>query len=71
MITDDGLLYLMGSNDDRQLGCTVSDKFAGPTKVSIPDKVVAVACGYQHTVVLTNNGEVYVCGMSMKRKRIY
>ena len=63
LVTEEGQLYVMGSNEDRQLGCSVSDKYSGPTKVSIPNKVTAVACGHQHTVVLTNIGEVYVCGM--------
>ncbi|CAF4554043.1 unnamed protein product, partial [Rotaria magnacalcarata] len=42
---------------------SMPDKFAGPMPVSIPDKVKAVACGNQHTVVLTVNGEVLVSGM--------
>ncbi len=54
---------VLGSNDDRQLGRTISDKFAGPQEVSIPNKVIAVACGHQHTVVLTEKGEVYASGM--------
>ena len=56
-------MYVLGNNDDRQLGRTVSDKHAGPEEVSIPNKVIAVACGHQHTVVLTDKGQVYVCGM--------
>lgn len=40
------------------------DKFAGPVAVSMPNKVKAIACGHQHTVVLTEIGEVYTCGMT-------
>jgi alpha-tubulin suppressor-like RCC1 family protein len=39
------------------------DKHAGPLEVSLPNKVKAVACGHQHTVVLTDKGEVFTCGM--------
>jgi alpha-tubulin suppressor-like RCC1 family protein len=59
----DGLLFVFGNNDDRQLGRLIPDKFAGPLQVSIPDKVKAVACGNQHTAVLTEKGEVFTCGM--------
>ncbi|CAF0861292.1 unnamed protein product [Rotaria sp. Silwood1] len=62
LIDENGRLLLFGNNDDRQLGRTVSDKFAGPIEVSMPNKVKAVACGNQHTVVLTEIGEVYTCG---------
>jgi alpha-tubulin suppressor-like RCC1 family protein len=62
-VNEKGKLYLFGNNDDRQLGRLVSDKFAGPMEVSIRDKVKAVACGHQHTVVLTDKGEVFACGM--------
>ena len=62
-MTEDGRLFLFGNNDDRQLGRSLPDKFAGPLEVSIPNKVKSVACGNQHTVVLTDKGEVYTCGM--------
>ncbi len=54
---------MFGSNEDRQLGRSISDKFSGPAAVSLPNQVKAVACGNQHTVVLTEKGEVYACGM--------
>jgi alpha-tubulin suppressor-like RCC1 family protein len=63
MVDDQGHLYVVGSNDDRQLGRTITDKFSGPQQVSIPNKVVAVACGHQHTIVLTDKGQVYASGM--------
>ncbi|CAF4495428.1 unnamed protein product [Rotaria magnacalcarata] len=63
LVDENGRLLLFGNNEDRQLGRSMPDKFAGPMPVSIPDKVKAVACGNQHTVVLTVNGEVLVSGM--------
>ncbi|CAF1432760.1 unnamed protein product [Rotaria magnacalcarata] len=62
LVDENGRLLLFGNNEDRQLGRSMPDKFAGPMPVSIPDKVKAVACGNQHTVVLTVNGEVLVSG---------
>jgi alpha-tubulin suppressor-like RCC1 family protein len=56
-------LFLFGNNDNGQLGHSISDQYAGPLEVSLPDPVTAVACGHQHTVVLTKRGRVYVCGM--------
>ena len=56
-------MFLFGNNNDRQLGRSISDRFVGPVEVSLPDPVKAVACGNQHTVVLTKKGEVYTCGM--------
>jgi alpha-tubulin suppressor-like RCC1 family protein len=56
-------LFLFGNNSDRQLGCSIPDQYIGPLEVSLPDPIKAVACGNQHTVVLTEKGEVYTCGM--------
>jgi X-linked retinitis pigmentosa GTPase regulator len=63
LVSEDGKLFIFGNNEDRQLGRSVSDKFSGPVEVSFPNKVKAVACGNQHTIVLTEKGEVYACGM--------
>ena len=62
-VSQDGRLFVFGNNEDRQLGRSTSDRFAGPIQVSFPDLVKAVACGHQHTVVLTEKGQVYACGM--------
>ena len=63
MVSEDGRLFVFGNNDDRQLGRTIKDKFSGPEEVTFPNRVKSVACGNQHTVVLTENGEVYTSGM--------
>ncbi len=63
MVSEQGRLYVFGNNEDRQLGRTISDKYSGPVEVSFSDKVKSVACGNQHTIVLTEKGEVYACGM--------
>jgi len=56
-------LFLFGNNSDRQLEHSIPDQYISPLKVLLPDPIKAVACGNQHTVVLTEKGEVYTCGM--------
>jgi alpha-tubulin suppressor-like RCC1 family protein len=40
----------------------MSDRFADPIEVLLPDQVAAATCGNQHTVVLTRHGDVFTCG---------
>lgn len=65
LISDKGRLFLFGNNSNQQLGRAVSEQHRGPLEVSLPDPVRFVACGIRHTVVLTERGDVYTCGMSM------
>jgi alpha-tubulin suppressor-like RCC1 family protein len=55
-----------GRNDDCQLGIQfVYDAVSLPTKVATPldeEIIVSLACGYHHTVAVTNAGSVYVFG---------
>jgi alpha-tubulin suppressor-like RCC1 family protein len=39
------------------------DQYIDPLEISLPDPLIAVACGNQYTVVLTEKGDVYTCGM--------
>jgi X-linked retinitis pigmentosa GTPase regulator len=63
LISEDGRLFLFGNNSDRQLGRSIPYQYIGPLEVLLPDPVHAVACGNEHTVVLTKKGDVYTCGM--------
>jgi len=56
-------LFLSGNNFDRKIQHSIPDHYIGPLEVSLPDPIKAVAGGNQHTVVLTEKGEVYTCGM--------
>jgi alpha-tubulin suppressor-like RCC1 family protein len=56
-------LFLFGNHSDRQLERSISDQYIGPLEVSLVDPIKAVACGNQHTVVLTEKGEVYTYGI--------
>jgi alpha-tubulin suppressor-like RCC1 family protein len=62
LVTEDGRLLVLGNNDDGQLGLETSSKFEGPLEVSMDSPIKAVACGNQHTVILTNDGDVLTCG---------
>lgn len=57
-----GRLLLFGNNDDGQLGRSKAERSIGSFHISMPESVIAVACGNQHTIVLTGTGRVYVCG---------
>ena len=66
MVSEDGRLFVFVNNDDRQLGRTIIDKFSGPQEVTFSTRVKSVACRNQHTVVLTENGEVYTSGQGTR-----
>jgi hypothetical protein len=65
VVTADGQLYTFGNGYSGQLGCGTIDNSAEqklPTRVLANERVVAVACGDRHTVVLTAKGAVFTCG---------
>lgn len=60
-----GGVYAFGKNDYGQLGVESPDVQTTPVQVSAPlvDEVVTqIACGYYHTLALTNEGKVYSFG---------
>jgi len=63
-ITDDGVLYTVGSNSFSQLGYQREDNSITPQRViALKDKViVSVGCGDTFTVAVTEDGEVYSWG---------
>jgi alpha-tubulin suppressor-like RCC1 family protein len=58
-----GQLYAWGENGDGQLGLGKTGLHNTPSKVPpLPSPVIDIACGWFHTLVLTEEGELYACG---------
>ena len=66
IITEDGNLHSFGINDFGQLGLGDEDVRDIPTLVTIPGdlKVKAVSCGGVHTVIITEDGNLYSFGFN-------
>ena len=68
IVTDAGDLFMCGRGDDGQLGLGDTVNWAMPTPTLVPrfrfnkTAVLMVACGLEHTVVLTEHGVVYTFG---------
>lgn len=69
-LTDWGNLYTFGSNSVGQLGCGDSDGSSSsiiePKLVSAlgTKKIVQIAVGDKHNIVLTNEGELFAWGLN-------
>lgn len=62
-------MYTFGDNSEGQLGLSVDYKTfcEKPTLITgMMDRVLEAACGYRHTLVLTERGSVY--GMGSNRR---
>ncbi|XP_064183185.1 retinitis pigmentosa GTPase regulator b [Anguilla rostrata] len=64
LITDNGKLYMFGSNNWGQLGLGTKTTVNKPTCVKAlkSEKVKLAACGRNHTIVYTSQGNVYTTG---------
>ncbi|XP_061091746.1 retinitis pigmentosa GTPase regulator b isoform X1 [Conger conger] len=64
LITDNGKLYMFGSNNWGQLGLGTKTTVNKPTCVKAlkSEKVKLAACGRNHTMVYTTRGNVYTAG---------
>nr|XP_039274039.1 probable E3 ubiquitin-protein ligase HERC3 [Styela clava] len=65
VIDENGIAYAWGCNDHGQLGLTDADDFVS-LPMSVPftnkKKVVQVACGNTHTLILLKNGDLFSMG---------
>lgn len=62
-VDDIGRMFVCGKNNQGQLGLgTYINEFTPYYVTRIPDKIVEAACGDEHSVVLTQNGEIYTMG---------
>ncbi|XP_054264750.1 X-linked retinitis pigmentosa GTPase regulator-like [Macrosteles quadrilineatus] len=63
VLNSKGEVFVWGSNSDGQLGLGEDVKSVlTPTRLHLKDSVAKISCGYYHTVLLTEEGQVYVCG---------
>lgn len=62
-LTASGQVFCWGKNTNGQLTGKLSDKFKfDPIVVETLSKVISIACGSKHTVVLTTEGRVFTFG---------
>ena len=63
ILMNDGTVRVYGINNNGQLGQNDTTNRSTPVPVlGISSQAIAVACGYNHTAILMNNGTVRVCG---------
>ncbi|ELK08879.1 RCC1 and BTB domain-containing protein 2 [Pteropus alecto] len=63
-VVDNGEVYVWGYNGNGQLGLGSSGNQSTPCRIAALQGICVqrVACGYAHTLVLTDEGQVYVWG---------
>ncbi|XP_029169078.1 LOW QUALITY PROTEIN: uncharacterized protein LOC114939022 [Nylanderia fulva] len=74
VVTGEGELYGWGDNKSGQInykfvmnGSNLYKYYAHPFEIAVNDKVIAkVACGFEHTLALTDEGKVYAWGNNNK-----
>jgi len=66
IITENGALWGTGGNSFGQLGLGHKKGITNFTQISIPNnpKIKSISCGH-HTGILTENGNIFVCGSSV------
>ncbi|KAI4564689.1 hypothetical protein MJT46_019777, partial [Ovis ammon polii x Ovis aries] len=64
VVTDEGSLFVCGLNKDGQLGLGHTEEvlYFTPCKSLLGCAVQQVACGWDFTIILTENGQVLSCG---------
>jgi len=62
-LTESGKLYVWGCGTSGQLGLEHSQNINRPEEfTNIQDRIVKVACGYMHTAVISEKGDLFVFG---------
>ncbi|GAB1604862.1 X-linked retinitis pigmentosa GTPase regulator-like [Argonauta hians] len=61
-LTENGVVYVWGSNSEGQLGLGDIPDIPVPTKLHIDVFIATIAAGYYHTALLTDTGCVYLFG---------
>lgn len=62
-LTKTGNVYVWGSNADGQCGLSKKEhEIKYPQELKLPYRVTAVACGYYHTALISDEGRLYTFG---------
>ncbi|CAD8057781.1 unnamed protein product [Paramecium sonneborni] len=59
-------LYVMGDNKESQCGIDNQDYISKLTKINLPIVIREIACGLEHTLIVTNEGSIYAFGSNLK-----
>lgn len=72
VLLNDGKVLAWGSNASHQLGVegNSTDEVPEPTIAEV-DEIRMVACGYEHTLFLDKNGDIYGCGKNDQKQLIF
>lgn len=65
---ENGICFGIGDNSYGQIGKKESEAFFEPIKINLNEdkQFKKISAGFQHSIFLTKNGEVYGCGKSDK-----
>ena len=62
LLMKNGTLFAFGQNGSMELGIESTNNQPTPVQVKAVSDIKDVACGYYATILLTRNGEVWMCG---------
>lgn len=69
ILSEDGSVYVMGRNSHTQLGLIQTvQQVQNPIKLNISDKIISIACGEYHSMLLADTGFIYVMGNNNSRQ---
>ena len=64
-ITNDGYVYVWGLNANGELGTRTYETVKVPTLLPYVNDIIDVACGKNHTMLLTSSGKVLASGLNV------
>jgi hypothetical protein len=68
-VTTDGRVFACGDNRFEQLGDGSDENVNRLKYIDINDVIIEkISCGLTHSILLSNNGEIYICGEYMEKK---